>query len=137
MDNAALLQKAGVQASRLYRAAAILRKTPAKIRQTAGNAVANGLPWEAGLAGHHQRTRRMRFGVGDKVGRIEVGLIADLVLWNGDPLDVTSTFAEQVWMNGQAMPMGNRVKPNCAIVTCSEENAIAAGLQKAHLISQG
>jgi imidazolonepropionase-like amidohydrolase len=46
-------------------------------------------------------------GVGDKVGRIEIGLNADLVLWDGDPLEV-STLANSVWMRGKAMPMRSR-----------------------------
>jgi len=104
LDNAALLQKAGVRVG-LYR-----NDDPSqnarKMRQGAGLAVSNGLPWEAGLAAITSIPADA-FGVGDKVGRIEVGLVADLVLWNGDPLEV-NTFAEQVWMGGQAMPMKSR-----------------------------
>ncbi len=46
-------------------------------------------------------------GLDTKLGRIEPGLTADLVLWTGDPLDVSST-ATQVWMAGKAMPMRSR-----------------------------
>jgi Amidohydrolase family len=104
LDNAAILQKSGVRL-------ALFRNDDAsqnarKIRQVAGNAVANGLPWEAGLAAITS-VPADALGIGDKVGRIEVGLIADLVLWNGDPLEV-NTFAEQVWMKGHAMPMQSR-----------------------------
>ncbi len=42
--------------------------------------------------GRHLRRRRRR-------GRIEKGQAADLVLWSGDPLEVTSV-AEQVWIAG-------------------------------------
>ncbi len=104
IDNAALLHKAGVKV-------AFFRSSDAapnarKIRQVAGNAVANGLPWEAGLAGL-TRIPAQALGVGDQVGRIDVGLVGDLVLWDGDPLEVTSA-PEQVWMAGKAMPMGSR-----------------------------
>jgi len=68
--------------------------------------VSNGMSWEAGLAAITS-VPADAFGVGDKVGRIDVGLIADLVLWNGDPLEVNA-FAEQVWMSGSAMPMKSR-----------------------------
>ena len=39
------------------------------------------------------------FGVTDR-GEIAVGQMADLVLWSGDPLEVTS-LAEQVWIEGR------------------------------------
>ncbi|KAG0739542.1 hypothetical protein G6F24_017297 [Rhizopus arrhizus] len=38
---------------------------------------------------------------------IAVGKRADLVLWEGDPLDVAH-YAEQVWLGGRAMPMRSR-----------------------------
>lgn len=103
-DNAALLQKAGVRVA-LYRGDDSSQNAR-KVRQVAGNAVSNGLPWEAGLAAITS-VPADAFGVGDKVGRIEIGLMADLVLWNGDPLEVNA-FAEQVWMSGQSMPMKSR-----------------------------
>lgn len=46
-------------------------------------------------------------GVGDRIGTIVIGKRADLVLWTGDPLDV-STVAKQVWFDGRAMPMRSR-----------------------------
>jgi hypothetical protein len=104
LDNAARLHAAGVAVSfsQFDSAAHYARK----IRQLAGNAVANGMPWDAALAGL-TRVPADVFGVGDRVGRIEAGLVADLVLWDGDPLEVT-TLAEQVWMGGVAMPMRSR-----------------------------
>jgi hypothetical protein len=103
LDNAALLARAGVKL-------ALLAPDPThnarKIRQAAGNAVANGLPWEAALAAI-TRTPAQALGVGDRVGRIEVGLDADLVLWDGDPLEV-GTLADVVWLRGRASPMRSR-----------------------------
>jgi len=78
-----------------------------KMRQRAGNAVAHGgLPWEAGLAAL-TRIPADTFGVGDEIGTIEVGKRADLVLWDGDPLDVAH-LAEQVWLGGREQPMHSR-----------------------------
>ncbi len=77
-----------------------------KIRQHAGNAVANGLPWEQGLAGL-TRVPAQALGVDDKLGSIAPGKLADLVLWSGDPLDVINT-AERIWLGGKAMPMRSR-----------------------------
>jgi hypothetical protein len=103
LDNAALLARAGVRV-------ALLAPDPThnarKIRQAAGNAAANGLPWEAALAAI-TRVPAQALGVGDRVGRIEPGLDADLVLWDGDPLEVT-TLAQAVWMRGRPLPMRSR-----------------------------
>ena len=77
-----------------------------KIRQLAGNAVANGLPWEAGLAGL-TRVPAQVLGVGDRLGTIAPGKLADLVLWTGDPLDVANV-AQQLWLGGRAIPMRSR-----------------------------
>ncbi len=104
MRNAALLQAAGVEVG--FTQAGDASHNARKVRQLAGNAVANGLPWEAGLAGL-TRVPAQAFGVGDRFGTIAVGKSADLVLWSGDPLDVINT-AEQVWLGGRAMPMRSR-----------------------------
>ena len=47
------------------------------------------------------------FGVDDYQGSIERRKPANLVLWSGDPLEVT-TVAEMVLINGQDMPMTSR-----------------------------
>ena len=104
MENAARLRAAGVQVG--FSQAGDASHNARKIRQLAGNAVANGLPWEDGLAGL-TRVPAEAFGVGDRVGTIAPGKLADLVLWSGDPLDVANT-AEQVWLGGRAIPMRSR-----------------------------
>ncbi|WP_372017757.1 amidohydrolase family protein [Pseudoxanthomonas sp. 10H] len=104
LRNAALLQQAGVEVS--FSQAGDASHNARKVRQLAGNAVANGLPWEAGLAGL-TRVPAQTLGVGDRLGTIAVGRSADLVLWTGDPLDVINT-AQQVWLGGRAMPMRSR-----------------------------
>lgn len=77
-----------------------------KVRQAAGVAVAHGLPWEAALAALTANPAEI-FGVGGEYGRIAPGYAADLVLWSGDPLEVTSV-AEQVWIDGRAQSMRSR-----------------------------
>lgn len=104
LQNAARLQAAGVPVSFAQRDDA--SHNARKMRQLAGNAVANGLPWEDGLAGL-TRVPAQALGVGDRLGTIEPGKLADLVLWEGDPLDV-GHYAEQVWLGGRAMPMRSR-----------------------------
>ncbi len=104
LENAARLNAAGVTVSfsRFDDPSHYARK----LRQAAGNAVANGLPWEAALEGLTRIPAEV-FGVGDRLGTIAVGKRADLVLWTGDPLEVTTT-AVQVWFDGRATPMKSR-----------------------------
>ena len=104
LENAARLQAAGVQVA--FTQSGDASHNARKNRQLAGNAVANGLPWEAGLAGLTSVPARV-LGVADQVGSIAPGRRADLVLWSGDPLEV-STVAEQVWLDGRAIPMRSR-----------------------------
>jgi hypothetical protein len=102
LENAARLQRAGV------RIGISGNNTPQAwlARQLAGNAVAHGLPWEAGLAAITSTPADI-FGLGATRGRIAFGQIADLVVWSGDPLEV-STLADQVWIGGRPIEMKSR-----------------------------
>jgi hypothetical protein len=104
MENAARLQAAGVPVS--FAQSGDASHNARKVRQLAGNAVSHGLPWEAGLAGL-TRVPAETLGVADRMGTIAPGKRADLVLWSGDPLEV-STVAMQVWLDGRAIPMRSR-----------------------------
>lgn len=102
LDNAALLNEAGVviafQVTDMHNAR--------KLRQVAGNAVANGLPYEAGLAAMTSNPAEI-FGLGNELGSLEENRRADLVIWSGDPLEVTSV-AEQVIIGGRKIDMVSR-----------------------------
>ena len=102
LDNAALLQRAGVDIAFTLTGD---NHNVRRIRQGAGNAVAQGLPWVAGLAALTTGPARI-FGYSNR-GAIAVGQRADLVLWSGDPLEVTSV-AEQVILNGKQISMESR-----------------------------
>ncbi|MGH8027292.1 MAG: amidohydrolase family protein, partial [Pseudoxanthomonas sp.] len=104
LQNAARLHAAGVEVS--FAQFGDASHNARKIRQYAGNAVANGLPWEAGLAGLTRVPARV-LGVDDKLGTIVPGKLADLVLWTGDPLEVANV-ASQLWLGGRAIPMRSR-----------------------------
>ena len=101
LDNAALLHEAGVDV--VFTAAET--HNARNLRQLAGNAVAYGLPWSAALDGLTRRAAQV-WGM-DNVGTLTPGAIADLVVWTGDPLELT-TWAEQVIIDGQLMPMRSR-----------------------------
>lgn len=76
------------------------------ITQSAGNAVAYGLPREAALRAITLAPAEI-FGVADRLGSIEAGKEADIVVWPGDPLELTS-YPERVLINGRAVEMTSR-----------------------------
>jgi hypothetical protein len=104
LENAARLQQAGVRIA--FTNLNDGTHNARKVRQTAGVAVAHGLPWDAALAALTANPAEI-FGLGTQFGRIAPGYVADLVLWSGDPLEVT-TVAEQVWIDGRAQSMRSR-----------------------------
>ncbi len=76
------------------------------ITQSAGNAVANGMDWDAALEAITLAPAEM-YGVDSGLGSIEVGKAADLVIWGADPLELTS-YPEQVFIQGESVPMESR-----------------------------
>jgi imidazolonepropionase-like amidohydrolase len=77
-----------------------------KVRQAAGNAVSHGMPFADGLAAITRIPAEI-FGVADRFGSIAVGRSADLVMWSGDPLEVSS-LPELVVTNGQLESLDSR-----------------------------
>ena len=103
LDNAARLHAAGVSvAINGARDFNNLRQE----RLNAGLAVANGLPYPAALAAVTLVPARI-WGQADKVGSLEVGKIADVVVWNGDPLETTS-WPTAVLIGGVEQPKDGR-----------------------------
>lgn len=92
LDNAAILHRTGVpiifSSGETHNAR--------KVRQLAGNAAANGLPHSAALAAISSTPADV-FGAEPR--RVSEGARADLVIWSGDPLEVT-TQAQQVILGG-------------------------------------
>jgi imidazolonepropionase-like amidohydrolase len=72
----------------------------------AGFAVAYGLPYDDALKAITLNVAEM-FGFGDKLGSLDVGKLANLVVANGDPLDVR-TDVKQVYIQGVPVPMVTR-----------------------------
>jgi imidazolonepropionase-like amidohydrolase len=76
------------------------------ITQSAGNAVRDGLSWDAALRAITLTPAEM-YGVADTIGSIEVGKAADVVIWPADPLELT-TYPDRVLINGEDIPMVSR-----------------------------
>ena len=100
LDNAALLHEAGI--TLLFTSGET--HNARKLRQVAGNAVTNGLPYEVAIAAMTSLPAEI---FGGRPRMIAPGLRADVVIWSGDPLEVTSA-ADQVIINGKLDPMTSR-----------------------------
>jgi len=74
--------------------------------QSAGIAVAHGLDWDAALRAITLTPAEI-FGVSAMTGSIEAGKAADIVIWPGDPLELTN-YPGAVFINGNAVPMVSR-----------------------------
>jgi imidazolonepropionase-like amidohydrolase len=72
----------------------------------AGYAVAYGLPYDEAMKAITLNPAEM-FGVGDQLGSLDVGKVGNVVIANGDPLDVR-TSVQQVFIGGVAIPMTSR-----------------------------
>jgi imidazolonepropionase-like amidohydrolase len=97
LENAALLRKAGVTVALTTGGENNFRVR--SLRQHAGNAVANGLPWDEALRAVTLSPAEI-FGVADKMGSLQVGREANVVIWDGDPFEL-STRAVQVLVRGR------------------------------------
>jgi imidazolonepropionase-like amidohydrolase len=104
LENAARLNAAGVSVAFINSDS--LAHNQRLINQAAGNAVANGMPYDAALAAITINPARM-FGLGARLGSLEPGKAADVVIWDGDPLEVTSR-PIAVFIDGRAMSMETR-----------------------------
>lgn len=101
-ENAARLRRAGVQV-------AITSGETFKaynIRQEAGNAVAYGLPWEEAFRAVTLAPAEI-WGVADRYGSLQPGRVANVVVWDGDPLEML-TNVTNVIIRGREIPMVSR-----------------------------
>lgn len=104
MENAARLHAAGVLIAIKGNEGSVHRAREA--RYNAGNAVANGLPYEAAIAALTANPARI-FGMESRFGRLAVGQEADVVVWSGDPLEPLSQ-PTAIFIRGQAQPLAAR-----------------------------
>jgi imidazolonepropionase-like amidohydrolase len=107
-DNAARLVSAGVTVAFTVSGQGIYLTYDAgsALREAAGIAVANGLGYVDALRALTVNPARI-WGVDDRTGRLERGRDADLVIWDGDPLEPTSA-PVQVFVGGESIPLRTR-----------------------------
>lgn len=101
-ENAARLRRAGVpialttgESFKAY-----------NLRQEAGNAVAYGLPYDEALRAVTLYPAQI-WGLDDRYGSLAPGKVANVVVWDGDPLELT-TPVEHVFIRGREVPLTSR-----------------------------
>jgi imidazolonepropionase-like amidohydrolase len=104
LENAARLSRAGVTVA----LATFDTQNARNLRQEAGNAIANGLDRDLALQAVTLTPARL-WGVADRVGSLEVGKDADVVIWSGDPFELTAG-AERVFIKGVEVSPDTRQK---------------------------
>jgi imidazolonepropionase-like amidohydrolase len=102
LENAARLQRAGVTLA----LSTFETHNARNLRQEAGNAIANGLDRQAALRAVTFNAAQV-WDIADRTGSLEVGKDADVVIWSGDPFELT-TSAERVFIRGVEIPKQTR-----------------------------
>jgi imidazolonepropionase-like amidohydrolase len=99
-ENAGLLSKAGVVVALVGNAGGGDEEAfnVRNVRFEAGNAVAYGMDWNAALRAITLTPAEL-FGVADRVGSLQAGKLADVVIWSGDPFEFASQ-PERVFVRG-------------------------------------
>lgn len=101
-DNAIRLREAGVRLAFTLRGASHFAP---RLRQAAGNAVALGYPYDEAIAAITRHPAEI-FGMVD-TGSLRPGSLANLVVWNGDPLELTS-WPVLLLVRGKEVPLRSR-----------------------------
>ena len=99
-ENLALLRSAGVQVVIIGDGGGVGEDNynARNVRYEAGNAVAYGMKWDEALKAITLAPAEV-MGVADKVGSLQMGREADVVVWSGDPFEF-ATVAEHVYVRG-------------------------------------
>ena len=103
LENAGRLEKAGVTVAIEGQGGA---HRAHEMRYNAGIAVANGMSPAGALAAITLNPAKI-FGVANRIGSLEPGKDADLVIWSGDPFEPQSR-PQLILVRGEAQPLRSR-----------------------------
>lgn len=100
-ENAALLRAAGVPVALIGNAGGGGEEqfNVRNVRYEAGNAVAYGMKWDDALRAITLAPAEI-FGVSERIGSLQAGRDANVVVWSGDPFEF-ATRAEHVFVRGK------------------------------------
>ena len=98
------------------------------VNQLAGIAVAHGMSWDGALRALTITPAKI-WGIDKDYGSLEAGKIADIIIWDGDPLEVTSNVTGLV-IEGQSLPLSSRrTKLRDRYLTLEPENKMPLAYQ--------
>ena len=106
LDAAAILHRAGVPLALHAWEFQMSHNAGQELRQAAGVGIANGLPWQAALEALTAGAARI-WGIEEHLGSLEAGKSANLVIWSGDPFEMT-TRPLTVIVDGQDVSLETR-----------------------------
>lgn len=106
MDNAALLNAAGVLVAITVKGTGAQYNPGLSVREGAGIAVAYGLPHEEAMKAITVNPAII-WGIDDRYGALTPGRDADVVIWDGDPLE-SATVPIKVLIGGQEVSLQTR-----------------------------
>jgi imidazolonepropionase-like amidohydrolase len=102
-ENAALLRRAGVTVALIGNGGGDEEGFNVRnLKYEAGNAVAYGMSWDDALRAVTLSPAEL-FGVSDRLGSLQAGRDANVVIWSGDPFEF-ATRAERVFVRGREYP---------------------------------
>jgi imidazolonepropionase-like amidohydrolase len=105
-ETAALLQRAGAKVVLIASGSGGEGFNVRNLKYDAGVAVAHGLPWDQALRAVTLTPAEV-LGVANRVGSLQPGRDANLVVWSGDPFEFT-TRAERVFIRGREVTEPSR-----------------------------
>ncbi|MBA3891463.1 MAG: amidohydrolase family protein [Gemmatimonadaceae bacterium] len=100
-ENPGLLRRAGVEVLLIGTGSDPDAFNVRNIRQEAGNAVAYGMSWDDALRSITLAPAQL-FGIADRVGSLQAGRTANVVVWSGDPFEF-ATQVEHVIVRGRVI----------------------------------
>jgi imidazolonepropionase-like amidohydrolase len=103
-DAAAILAAAGVKLA--FADGDANTHNARNITQSAGNATVGGMSREAALQAITLNPAQM-YGVADRIGSLEVGKEGDVIVWPGDPFELTN-YPDVVILRGEQVEMKSR-----------------------------
>ncbi|MBL4803171.1 MAG: amidohydrolase family protein [Emcibacter sp.] len=105
-ENPAILHKAGVKIGFAVTSIFKSHNAGTAMRISAGFAVSRGLDKQAALEAMTKNPAEI-WGIAEDYGTLEVGKVADIVIWSGDPLEPL-TIAEKIFIDGKMIAIKSR-----------------------------